>query len=299
MRRLFLLFLLLLPFPAFCVGQAALPTLMLPTHARYSAMGEAGGAACYDPGAVHYNPAGLFFIEPGAGIPVGATYDFEYLLPEFGLEDLTHRNVSLYGRYRELFALAVTSNHISFGKNEWTDSLGRTLGWFNSYDDYIILSLAGKIPMVKGPASYALGLNFKYIYSNLADIIIGNRRIHAVAESFAFDFGFLYREQFLRIFSAGVTLQNMGPNIYYIRPDQADPLPFNLKVSLAAVYEKPGLLKATALFDMNKELVRRRDGDKDIQENGEVRLPDPFWKAFYTAWQDNSWQTEKDEIIRS
>src|SRR3989339_41480 len=250
MRWLFLLF--LLPLPAFSVGQAALPTLTLESHARYTAMGGAGGAVCFDAGAVHYNPAGLLFLSPETDIPAGGLFDYENLLPEFNFKDLYHRNISVYGRYRNVIAFAFTDKYISFGTNEWTDELGRRLGTFRSYDEFLILSIAAHLEEGSPRSPYSLGLNIKYLYSSLGDIAIGNEQRHAVAKSFAVDAGFLYREPFLNIFSAGITLQNMGPKIVYIDQNQADPLPFNLKLAFGATYDIPGIIKLTAALDLNK-----------------------------------------------
>ena len=290
---------LLIAAPVLPVGQAALPTLMLLGDARYAALGEAGGAICFDIGAAQLNPAGLFFMERPGDFPVCLDYFFEFLLPEFGLSDLWHQNISLAGRYKNRLSVAIANKHVSFGENEWRDEIGRYLGSFYSYDNFTIISLASNLEQLDSGSHYSIGVNIKFLYSNLADVPIGNSQRRGIADDFAIDAGYLYREPFLNIFSAGITLQNMGPDITYIDYNQRDPLPFNLKLALGAAFRLENLLTATLALDLNKELVRRGDDDETIRKYGRAKPHDPFWKAFFTAWQDDPWEEEAAGIIRS
>ncbi|MBL8028586.1 MAG: PorV/PorQ family protein [Fibrobacteres bacterium] len=288
----FLLFMLLVPANLLAVGQAALPTLGLINNSRYVALGEAGGAVCYDQGAIQLNPAGLWFINKDNKSTVNGHFDFEYLLPEFGIKGLYHSYFSLYGNYKNQFSFGISNQYISFGESEWINELGKPLGTFESFDNFLILSLASDLEINNSQrkSNYSLGINVKFIYSKLSDVPVGNEKRKGVSYSLAADVGVLYREPFLNVFSAGLTLQNMGADVVYIDQNQADPLPFNIKLSFGSTYEIPKLIKFTAVLDLNKEHVKRRDE--------ESLPPDLCFKAIITSW-DEPLNREFDEIVRS
>jgi hypothetical protein len=270
----------------FASPQAALPALLYTDNARYRALGDAGGAVCFDEGAVSFNPAGLFFLERGAPSAAGLQYSHEYLIPEYLGTETPYECFGLFGRYKDLAAMALTRKTVDGG------------GYFSD-DEYTIVTLSSDLERSGAPSNYAIGVNFKFIHSSF-DLSYYSRQGEGPSlNSIAMDAGYLYREPFLGIFSGRVTLQNMGADVAYLDQSQKDPIPFNLKLSLGATYEVPKLLKATAVLDFNKELVRRRDDDKTIRENGGPQDHDPFWKAFFTAWQDDGWDDERAEIIRS
>jgi hypothetical protein len=201
------IFITMLLSPAFPrVGQAAVPTLMLSSNARYSGLAEAGGAICYDAGAIHYNPAGLFFIDQAADVVMGGEFDFENLLSGILPRDLFHLNLIGYGRYKDWAAFAITNKHVSFGNNEWTNEMGQYIGTYTSFDNYTILTLASNLELPGANLWYGLGLNFKFIYSysKRTDMLVGIEQDRVSAKSFAFDFGFLAREPFYNIFSFGI-----------------------------------------------------------------------------------------------
>jgi len=218
----------------------------------------------------------FIFTTKKSNFPIGYTFFRENLLPGFGLRDLYHTTSSIFGRYKSVAAFAITNKHVSFGKNEWTDEAGRVLGTFDSYDNFTILTIASNLENLTVSSNYALGLNLKYIYSKLSDVPVGNENRKGIAKIFAIDFGYLYREPFFEILSFGLTLQNMGPDVVYIDHNQADPLPFNIKLSFAASYSFRNLVGITTVLDLNRESIKRNDSQEYFDNHGYTDPPDFF-----------------------
>ena len=82
--------------------------------------------------------------------------------------------------------------------------------------------------------------------------------------------------------------------------NQADPIPFNLRTGLAWRALDNPIHNLKILFDVNRELVRRRDDDQSLKENnGEPLPPDPFWKAIVTSFTQFSFRENVSEFIYS
>jgi hypothetical protein len=123
----------------------------------------------------------------------------------------------------------------------------------------------------------AIGIGLRYIRSSLSDVGAGTEKGDGKANAFAVDLGWLYKAGFVRGLSFGANLSNLGPKITYIDAAQADPLPTNLRVGVAYKALDTEFNKLTFAFDFNKQLVvRHKDGSSD-----------PFYKAVFTAWQDD------------
>jgi hypothetical protein len=81
-------------------------------------------------------------------------------------------------------------------------------------------------------------------------------------------------------------LQNMGPKIYYLTPEEADPIPFSLRLGLAY---KP---IQTPFHELNLVLDAYREVVKNYYDKG----PDPFWKAIWTGMLNDDESSFKEEI---
>jgi hypothetical protein len=87
--------------------------------------------------------------------------------------------------------------------------------------------------------------------------------------------------------SVGVNLSNLGPKLTYIDADQADPLPTNLRLGLAANIVKSEYNNMNWVVDFSRLLVRRYAQVTD--SNGTVissPQPDNFYKAIFSSWGD-------------
>jgi hypothetical protein len=218
---------------------------------------------------------------------------WENLLPEFGLKDLYHLYFSVTWPTEDWGTVGGFVKYVSFGENEWTDEVGRHLGTFRSFDFFAGLSYGTNFGNNIG-----VGISPKFIYSKLADVPVGNEQRRGIANSFSVDFGYKHRNILKRL-DFGLCLQNMGPDIVYIDQNQADPIPFNLKTGIAWRAVDNPIHNLKILFDINRELIRRRDDEETIEKEGEPQAHDPFWKAIITTWLDDPWKEEIAEIIYS
>ena len=126
----------------------------------------------------------------------------------------------------------------------------------------------------------------------------------------AFDLGLLYRPQKLDLplignfdnrLGLGITLTNLGPNLYYIEKANADPLPTNLRVGIAAHLLKSQFNNLYFTLDLSRTMVRVRTGGGDTTFSSYVngvpqdttvsaitRTVDPLPKSLITTWNDGS-----------
>ena len=87
-------------------------------------------------------------------------------------------------------------------------------------------------------------------------------------------------------FRLGITLMNMGPDVYYADKEMVDPIPFTLNLALG--YKKAVISEDEHVFDFAGELRF----DKELVVNHFSGNPDPFWKALFTEWGDEPFNEE-------
>ncbi|MFQ5772478.1 MAG: PorV/PorQ family protein, partial [bacterium] len=122
-----------------------------------------------------------------------------------------------------------------------------------------------------------VGINVRYIRSNLSSVGAGAEKGDGQANAFAVDIGLLKKNLFINRLNFGLNVSNIGPKITFVDADQADPLPTNLKVGFAYRVLDQEFNKLTFVFDVNKLLVNKnKDGTSDS-----------VLKAFATAWNNN------------
>ncbi|MBD3393892.1 MAG: PorV/PorQ family protein, partial [Chitinivibrionales bacterium] len=102
----------------------------------------------------------------------------------------------------------------------------------------------------------------------------------------AIDAAILKRNFLIKNLSGGFHLQNMGPAIFYIQRDEADPIPFTTKFGLAYTVFQTPIHDLKVVGDINREIVK----------NYIDKRPDPFWKAIYTDLIDDPDDDWKDEL---
>ena len=190
---------------------------------------------------------------------------WEPLLPQFGIRDLWHLYAAYVHPTEDWGTLGFSVNYINMGENEWTDELGRELGTVRSWEAVFGLSYGLGIT-----GDFSLGLNAKYVQSNLAPGI--GKGDEGVGRTFAIDAALLKRNFIRPRLDFGFMLQNMGPSIFYISRDQSDPIPFTVKAGVNYGFLETPVHDLRAALDLNREIVK----------NYFDQRPDPFWKAIYT-----------------
>ena len=261
------------------VSTAAVLDLMIAPGARASGMGEAFVSVADDATATFWNPAGLAF-QSGHEITLMHCNWLPSLVTDMFYEFIAYKQdvQSLGG------TIGANIIYFNMGEQVQTGESGpEPIGTFHSWDMSVTLSYATKLKPNLG-----LGVNMRYIRSNLAPMGAGAEKGTGVGSSFAADIGMLYKPGFLKGLNMGFNLSNMGPKITYIDADQADPLPTNLKIGIGYKILDSEFNKLLITVDTNKLLVvRHKDGTSD-----------PFYKALFTSWK-GSLKTQANELISS
>jgi hypothetical protein len=190
---------------------------------------------------------------------------WEPLLPSFNLPELWHMYFAFVWPTEEWGTIGLTINYINFGTNEWTNEQGAVIGRARSWEGVFGLSYGLSLMQ-----DFSLGLNLKYAHSALAPGI--GPGDEGTGRTFAVDASVLKRNFLTKNFDIGLTLQNMGPSIFYISQQEQDPIPFTIKFGTAYHAIKTPIHTLTLLLDLNREVVK----------NYIDKPPDPFWKAVWT-----------------
>jgi hypothetical protein len=133
--------------------------------------------------------------------------------------------------------------------------------------------------------NFSFGLNLKYAHSALAPGI--GEGDEGIGRTFAIDASILKRHLFVKNLNLGFSVLNMGPPVFYISEDEADPIPFTLRLGLAyTILQTPVISLMTAL-----------DIDREIVYNEPYKDPSPFWVALFKGLNDEPMRQELEEII--
>lgn len=261
---------------------AAVPFLIISPDARGSGMGEVGTAIADDVNAVFWNPAGFGFLD---SVIVDQNYD-EYTpymqasisasrwLPQFNA-DLFY----VYGAGAMYVpswngTVAVNVVFMNLGEFTKTDENGTPRGKFLSNEFAIGFNYGTIIA-----TDLSLGVQFKFIRSNLSPTSSTQGGGNGVGYSGAFDLGFLWKPQDLKFLdmemedrlALGFNLQNVGPKLTY--DQESDPLPTNLRLGIAYDAYRDDDNRLKVAFDFSKLLVKRDSVDSD-----------PVPVSFVTGW---------------
>ncbi len=271
-------------------GETAVPFLLLAPDSRAGGLGESGAGLADNGAAIFWNPAGLAFL---TGSEVSITHS--NWLPQFKL-DLFYDYLT-YRQYIEELDGSVSASitYMNFGEFARTNSSSSDIiGTFRSFDAALTLGYATKVSN-----DWGLGFNFRLIHSKLSDKPTEQEQGSGVATSVSFDIAAMWRPEKLYLpligdfdnrLSIGMNLSNMGPKIYYIDQEQADPIPTNFRLGIAARLYEDDYNSLTYTLDFSKLLVDRADTGK-ARKN--------FYTTIFTAWADEPFKNEIRDIVTS
>lgn len=291
---------------SYAQGEAAVPFLLLAPDSRAGGIGESGAGLADNSSAIFWNPAGIAF---QTGTELSITHS--NWLPQFQL-DLFYDYLT-YRQYVEDLGGSVTTSitYMNFGEFVRTgpDS-PEEIGRFRSFDAALTLGYASKLS-----EDWGLGLNARLIHSRLSDQGAGEEQGKGVATSVSFDIGAMWRPKNLVIplidedigenISIGINLSNLGPKIFYIDRDQADPIPTNFRLGFAFNFFKDEYNSLIGTLDFSKLLVSRTGTKtKVVKIKGKdstitYSTSDEFYKAVFTAWGDKPFSEELRDIVTS
>ena len=288
-----------MPRVIFAQGEAAVPFLLLAPDSRFSGLGESGSGVADNSAAIFWNPAGIAFL---TGTELSITHS--NWLPQFNL-DLFYDFLTYRGYIEDLDGSVTASiTYMNFGEFVRTGESDPTpLGTFRSFDAALTLGYATKLH-----PDWGVGINFRLIHSRLSPQPVGQETGSGVATSISFDIAGMWRPEHLDIFgwnidnslSIGINLSNLGPKIYYIDQAQADPIPTNFRLGIAAQLIQDEFNSLTFTLDLSKLLVSKTS--RQVIEGGDtttVSESDDWYQAIFTAWGDKPISEELRDIVTS
>jgi ligand-binding sensor domain-containing protein len=204
---------------------------------------------------------------------------YEQLLPAFKINDLWHVYLAYVLPTEDWGTLGLMVNFINFGINQMTDEQGREIAQFRSWEGVFGLSYGLLLAQ-----DLSAGINVKYAHSALAPGY--GPGDEGIGRTFAIDAAILKRNLFFKNFDIGFHLQNMGPSIYYIEREEADPIPFTVRLGFSYKPIQTPYLDLRLLFDMDREIVK----------NYPDKRPDPFFTAIYTSLINDTTTTLSEKL---
>jgi len=276
---------------AFGQGEAAVPFLELAPDSRGGAMGESGAGLADNSAAIFWNPAGIAFLK---GSEVSITHS--NWLPQFGL-DLFYDYLT-YRQYIPEISGSITSSitYMNYGEFVRTGPDSPTpIGTFTSFDAALTVGYATKLS-----DDWGIGFNFRLIHSVLSSAPTAQEIGSGISTSVSFDLGGMWRPGKLIIpftnsdiggdFSVGANLSNMGPKMYYIDRQQADPIPTNFRLGFAYNVFKDKFNSLIYTLDFSKLLINKDTASQTSQE---------FYQAIFTSWGNRPFNEELRSIQTS
>lgn len=251
-------------------GGSAVPFLLIAPNARYAGMGEAGTAIASDVNASFFNVGGLGFQKN-----TQVSINYSKWLPQFNAD--LHYGFLTGAMFVEDLQGTINAQitYLDLGEFQQTFENGNQGQRFRSQEYAIGLGYSTDVADDLG-----IGVQGRYIESNLSSIKIEGESGSGVGRSFGLDIGVLWKpltdwgmpEDFL---SFGMMLSNLGPKIHYIDIQQADPLPTSLRLGGAFHVVEDEFNDLTFTADINKLLINRTDSGRKV---------DPVPISLVTAW---------------
>ncbi len=229
----------------------AVPFLRIVPDARSGAMGDVGIAISPDANAAHFNSSKLAFAEKDFGVSVTYTP----WLRALGLQDVYLAYLTGYKQIDKLQTVNFGLRYFSLGSISFTDDNGQPLGDGRPNEFEINLGYSRQLT-----EKFAVGINGKFIYSNLASgQTLGDVEI-TPGTAGAADFSFTYKTpiQFSgnkTNLTVGLAVTNLGTKISYTNSINKDYIPANLGLGAAWEFQIDDYNSFTFAMDINKLLV--------------------------------------------
>ncbi|MBI3004090.1 MAG: type IX secretion system outer membrane channel protein PorV [Ignavibacteriales bacterium] len=267
---------------------SAVPFLLIAPNSRASGMGEAGVALADDGWASFWNPAGYAF-QRGSEISLSHAN----WLPQFYLSDLWIAHFIYKQEVQDIDGTISTGiTYLNLGEFNRTENDPTVLETFKGYEFALTAGYGTKLSSDLG-----IGVNTRFIYSNIAPFGAGVEKGRGVSSGFSFDVGFLYKPVSMFVpftdydlgdrLNLGLNISNIGPHMAYIDKAQADPLPMNFRLGFALKLLQSEYNNFTLVGDFSKLLITRDSSG----------TTDPFYKAFFSSWYAHSFSETIRQVV--
>lgn len=229
----------------------AVPFLIITPDSRAGGMGDAGVATSADVNSFHWNTAKLAFAKEKAEFGVSYSPWLRQLVDDIHLSYLAG-----YTKLSKRHIIGGSMRYFSLGEITFTDNIGTETRVFSPNEFEILGGYAFKLSDY-----FAVGMNAKFIYSNLTGGVNVGSSTSKAGIAGATDLSFAYSNDDLDLgkndatWSAGLTVSNVGNKISYTDASTRDFLPTNLRLGTALKLEFDEYNSLTTTLDFNKLLI--------------------------------------------
>jgi hypothetical protein len=228
---------------AYAVGEAGVPSQIIPPGARANGMGESFVAIADDATAAWWNPGGVAFLK-GKNLALMHSQ----LVPDLA-SDVYYEYLGYTNEISGVGTLSVGIIYLTYGSSVATDTQGNKTGDFKSWEASGVVTFA--VPLSE---NIGVGLSGKYIHASLAPADLTLEKLDGSGSSVAIDAGVLWKIPKYKL-NVGAALTNLGPDITFIDQEQSDPLPLTLRLGLAYTPFATEVNNLVMTFDIEQSLV--------------------------------------------
>jgi hypothetical protein len=229
----------------------AVPFLQITPDSRSGAMGDAGTALSPTSSSFFWNTSMLSFAEDNSEISLSYSPWLQNLATDINLSHL-----SGFIRLNDRNVVGGSLRYFSLGEIVFTDNNGQETMTFTPSEFEVLGGYAFKLN-----EKFSLGLNGKFIFSNLTGGINVAGASTRAGLAGAADVSFSYLNEDVRYFGTkgsfafGATVNNIGNKVTYTLENDRDFLPTNLKLGTAMTFDLDTYNSITWAFDVSKLLV--------------------------------------------
>lgn len=251
---------------SFGVGEAAAPSLIISPSARAWGLGQSYVAVADDATALYWNPGGLAFLK-GKNISLTHSQLVPMLAP-----DVYFESINAAWNHKILGTFGLSFIYLTYGSWWETTVGGDQVAEHTSYEFAVGGYYSLKIDEHTG---FGIGLKLSRVY--LAPATEATGFVEGAGWSFAADLGILGSVG--KGFTYGVALQNLGPDMSFVRKEESAPLPRTLRGGISFkpfvgdAYSTLISLEATkALIALNEVFNKFSEVKRDATLNGGVEV---------------------------
>lgn len=234
--------------------------------ARAAAMGDAGSAVSADVNSIFWNPGKLATAENNLGFSISYSPWLRNIV-----NDMALYNISGYKKTTEDQAFGFSIIYFDQGTFQATSNSGTSNGNFNSKEYALTGSYSKKLTNI-----LSLGVNLKYINSNLLGSYQSTTTVMQPAQTVAADIGLFWNKNSGKNWNTkyGLSLSNISGKVSYGGADK-NFIPTNLRFGLASTKDYGDGNKLTLALDFNKLMVPTPDANggsnlKDVTAIGGI-----------------------------
>jgi len=269
------------------VVNTAVPFLRIVPDARGGGMGDVGIATSVDPNTTFYNASKLAF----AKRKLGLSLSYAPWLRALGITDIYMAHFTGYYKITKNDVVHTSLKFFSLGNIEFTNDVGTPLGSGNPRELAFDAGYTRKLGK-----HFALGVAFRYIYSNLAAgaNLPGTSETITAGNAFGADLSGTYnldmtvgKKKMKANFMTGIAVTNMGTKISYTKnAREKDFIPANVGIGFGFRLQPNKYHEWGIYADFNKLLAPTpREGDKDSNNVADFKEQSSF-KGLFTSLGD-------------